>query len=159
MNDKILAAIEESLPQMQVTAIRKALMELEQLRAANKELESEKKSYSTMWHDERDTANSLNQELSKTKEQLEKVIASNVELMAKDVDARVKLAEGKLESVNTTVDKFLKNTIYRESLQHEIIEENRGSNYQYGPNGQQQLTPYTNKTAKPVTDKRERTTE
>jgi hypothetical protein len=159
MDSKILKAIADSLPETQVKIIKDALIERDSLREELKAAKSTKDDYSKYWSDERTKNDKLEAELLVKTELCEKVVASNMELMAKDVEARVALAEGKLEAVNNTVDKFLKNTIYRESLQHQVVDEQRGSNMLYGNNGQQVPTPFVSKTNKEVVDRKERTTE
>lgn len=158
MNEKILAAIEETLPEMQVTAIRKALIELESLRVEVAAVRAESDQYKKWWSEERQRAQKLETQYVELGELNVKIVASNVELMAKDAEARVALAEGKLEATNSTVDKFLKNTIYREALQHQVSDEFTTVNTQY-INGQQIAIPTPGKTHRGVTDVKERTTE
>lgn len=158
MDSKILKAIADSLPETQVKIIKDALIERDDLKEQNQNLEADKKSYSKYWTDERDKNSKLEAENAKLTEQNEKLITSNLELMAKDIENRVAVLQAELKGVDNTVDKFLKNTIYRESLQHQVVDEMGGTTTQY-VNGQHVAVPYTSKTSKPVTDTKERTTE
>lgn len=159
MDSKILKAIADSLPETQVKIIKDALIERDELKAELKTAKDDLDRYQKYYYEESTKSQKLEVALAEKTEQAEKVIHSNMELMAKYNNAQVRLAEGKLEAVNNTVDKFLKNTIYREELQHQVVDEQRGSNMQYGMNGQQVPTPYVSKTNKEVTDRKERTTE
>lgn len=150
MNEKLLEAISAALPEIQVKTIKEALVERDQLREEAKNLKTDLKEERADSQDLRREVTKLTAENSDLTEQIEKTIQSNIELMAKDVENRVTNAQGELAAVERTVDKFLKNTIYRETKQREVVDEQRGSSMQYGSDGRQVPTPYVNKTHKPV---------
>lgn len=158
MDDKILKAIAETLPETQVAMIKDALIERDKLREQVSSIQEESNQYKKWWHELGSENSKLKSQAAKNADIMTSLIEQNQVFMAKDVEARVVLAEGKLEAVNTTVDKFLKNTIYREAMQHQIADEYTSVDMQY-VNGQPVPVPTPGKTHKQVTDNKERTTE
>lgn len=151
---------EESLPAMQVKAIQNALQELEQLREDNKNGSRELKRYKedaaehfNNWRDQSNRADQL-QNANET------LLDENKKLKEEHTQDLVNVLQGKLEATNQTVDKFLKNTVYRESLQHQAIDESPNMTYVTGANGMSVPTQQgVNKRSFQVTDTNERTAE
>lgn len=154
ITDKVMKAVEESLPQMQVTAIRKALTELDTLRERNKDLESEMKRYREMYTEERERVSELQAEIINLQDENVRVKDENQRLFDKDVQNRVTVMQAQLSGVNETVDKFLKNTIYRETLQHQVVDEYPNIQYVYEGGQNVQRNMGVIKTNKGVTDKK-----
>jgi hypothetical protein len=159
MDSKILKAIADSLPETQVKIIKDALIERDELKAELKTAKEDLERYQKYYYEESAKTDKLEVKNQELEALVEKTTQSNLELMAKDIQNQVAVLQAELTGVNNTVDKFLKNTIYREELQHQVVDENRGSTMQYNNTGQQVPTPYVSKTNKEVIDRKERTTE
>jgi sRNA-binding carbon storage regulator CsrA len=159
MDSKILKAIADSLPETQVKIIKDALIERDELKAELKTAKEDLERYQKYYYEESAKTDKLEVKNQELEALVEKTTQSNLELMAKDIQNQVAVLQAELTGVNNTVDKFLKNTIYREELQHQVVDENRGSTMQYNNTGQQVPTPYVSKTNNEVLDRKERTTE
>lgn len=93
-------------------------------------------------------AEQLNLDIANLQKQLD-------EYKLKDIERRAELAEGKLAIVQETQQLFLKNTIVREQIQHQVVDEYPQLQTNY-VNGQNVTTSVgTNKVHKGVTDVKE----
>jgi predicted nuclease with TOPRIM domain len=158
MNEKILAAIEETLPQMQVDAIRKALTELDDLKETSKEQKQLLHDYTERDRSQRQRNQELEQQVADLTGKLNTVTTERNILKEQSIRAQVDALQGKLDAVNGTVDKFLKNTIYREKLQHQVADEYSTVQTTY-LNGQQVAVPTPSTTHRQVEDTKTTETE
>jgi chromosome segregation ATPase len=151
LNKTILEAIEATLPTMQVQAIHTALGELDELREYKKTNERDLKEMRQTMSDQRSTVGQLNDQVKKlasTNSDLEAQLAIATQRVR---EGEVAVAQAELAAVDRTVDRFLRNTIFREETQRSLPVTNSGSTVQY-VNGQQQPTPYTSTSMQKVTD-------
>ena len=157
----LLEAIEATLPSIQVKALKDSLNELDRLRVSTEEQELKIADL----RDERQEvksrlANSENK-YSALKEELVKTQGERDHYQGEVRDAELAALRATVESINSTTDKFLKNTIYRESLQHQVVNEDPNMISQpVGVSGQYGMVQQgVRKTHIPVTDNKETTTE
>lgn len=144
LNEKLLTAIEESLPQMQVDAIRTALNELDDLRDKEKSLNVELKANRELNADKSKRIDELMSEVNRLQADNTSLSADNKVMTERDIKNQVVVIQAELSGVKSTVDKFLKNTVYREELQHQVANTGTSISNQY-VNGQTipVPTPYT----------------
>lgn len=159
MDAKILKAIADSLPETQVKMIKDALIERDNLKSELADIKEEADRLRGWWKDSIAKLDRFAEQNDQLRAQVEKLTTLNTELMAKDIKNEIAVVKAELNGVNNTVDKFLRNTVYRESLQHQVADEYTSVQNVYQPNGQYQSVPTPSKTHRDVTDKRERTTE
>lgn len=152
MDKKLLEAISNALPEIQVKTIKEALIERDALRitveALTKSLEATEKSKRELTT----TTANMTDEIAGLKAQNEVLLASNMELVGKDIENCVQIAHAELAAVERTVGRFLKNTIYRESLQHQVVDETPNIQNSYNGSAYTPVNVGTNKVNRPVTD-------
>lgn len=166
ISKEILDAVKATLPETQVGLIKEALQErgdlkeeVEGYRLEAKENEKELQKAQK----EVDRLGKLLKESGETEKGLQEQVKilgnENKRLVEIDINRRAELAEGKLEAVRQTQEQFLKNTIVREKVQHQVIDEypHTVTEYENGYNKTRNIG--TSKTNRQVTDSKESTTD
>jgi predicted nuclease with TOPRIM domain len=154
-----IEAVRDHLPEVQISTLRNALNELDQLRdksenqaAEIKVLEGNVKAY-------RAENSELEQSNGKLDDLNETLKTRNEELEKQAVKNEVEVIKSELKGVTETTDKFLKNTIYREKLQHQVTDEYPATAMDYQNGNSVNRVVGVNKTSRPVTDLKESETE
>lgn len=159
---ELLETIKATLPETQVGLIKNALVERDDLKERLEQAEAENKQAREDFdrlHDEKQTKERI---LSEVEKELETVVrnyntlkADNNRLIAEDVRRQVEIAHAELRGVKDTQDAFLRNTVVRERLQHQVVDEHPNMQSTY-VNGQNVWAQHgVNKTHRGVTDVKE----
>jgi len=159
MPKDLLTAIEGVLPAIQVKTLTDQLNELESLRKDKESLKSRLEYKSTELADTESTLATVRATVTELTNQLREAKTTIEALSIKERDAEIAGLRAALRATEETTNKFLKNTIYRESLQHTILQETPNIQYQNQGGYNNPVSVGVNKTPISVTDVKEQTTE
>lgn len=159
LTKELLATIKETLPETQVGLIKEALVERDELKAANKELqaqaETDAENYAKLAKKNlqfSDDINKLNIANELYKRERDNIKTENDTLKTKDVERRAAEAEAELRGVQTTQQLFLRNTIVRENIQHQVVDETPATISEFNNGYSTQKVVGVNKVHRGVTD-------
>lgn len=153
--DEIMEAVERALPALQVNALRDALNELEELRANVQTLISERDKEHKRYQSELSTSNSIAQKLDVAQTTIAKLESERDTYKQQARDTELESMRAALSATTETTDKFLRNTIFREKLQRQVINEQPVFTTNYVNGYPQQTQTGTTKVHQPVTETRE----
>lgn len=156
IDNELLQAIEKALPAIQVNTLTSALNDYEKVKADNEVLATQLKSQTEEADRNLEKVRELDALVAKLEDELAKVAADRDAVTAEARDAELAGLRATVEAINATTDKFLKNTIYRETLQHHVLNEYPNIQTQYTPGGgSSPVQVGVHKQHEPVTDVKE----
>lgn len=158
LTQEFIDAVRENLPEIQISTLRTALTELDELRDYKTDTQRSIKESSDEFRALRIRNDQMTRDLVALEATVEELRAKNDDLVATGIRNEVSIIQAKLEGVEATTDKFLKNTIYRESMQHQVADEFTSVSTQW-VNGQSVPVPTPGKMHKQVTDLKETSAE
>jgi uncharacterized coiled-coil protein SlyX len=159
LDKDILDAVERALPAIQVEGIRKALNELTELRTRNASQAKNLSDLSDQLAESRRSLSIARDEKAKVDGELESVKKERDMFKTMQRDAELAALKASLTATENTTDKFLKNTVYRESLQQQFMTDQPVFNtvYENGYAVQKQVA--SNRVPETTLNTKEKTTE